>query len=304
MRIAYTSDLHSDLSRRNWDLVAAIAAHAARLGPDVFVVAGDVAEHADDVGRTLQVLAAIPGLRLYLPGNHDLFIETDPGRLDVATSRDKYERILPEVARQAGFEPLGMEPVHAAGFALVGVTGWYDFTLRDPRLDAVAGVHNYRAGEWRGVRAYDRGHVYWPRESAAGTALPGAQPASAAGAWAGDEELCAAMLARLDAQLRSVRDERVVVAVLHVLPFAELAVRGAFGDLAFFDAYLGSARFGELLRSAPAVRAVISGHLHRDADLEIGGLRVVARPVGDARRHPGDLAAVARERVGILDLDG
>jgi len=303
MRIAYTSDLHSDLSPRNWDLVGAIAAHAARLAPDVFVVAGDVAEHAADVGRTLQVLAGVPALRLYLPGNHDLFVEADPSRPGAATSRDKYERILPEVARAAGFTALGMHPVRSAGLAIVGVTGWYDFTLRDPRMDSVAGLHNYRAGEWRGVRAYDRGHVMWPHAGAAGTTLPGAQPASVAGAWASDEELCAAMLAQLDAQLQQVHDAPVVVAVLHVLPFAQLVVRGAFGEPAFFDAYLGSQRFGERLRGVPAIRAVISGHLHRDAELQIGGLRVVARPVGDARRHPGDLAAVARARVGVLDID-
>ena len=301
MRLAYTSDLHSDLSPRNRDLVGAIAERAAALLPDVFVVAGDVADTAAAVGRTLRTLAPVPGLKLYLPGNHDLFVEADPGRPLAATSRDKYEWILPRVAAEAGFGYLGLEPVRAGAMALVGVTGWYDFTLRDPGLNGAASTHSYRAGEWRGTRAFDRGHVFWPR--AGGQRFPGEHPASRGGDWAGDEEICAVMLSRLEAQLERVREARAVVAVIHVLPFAELVVRGAFGELAFFDAYLGSSRFGERLRREASVRAVISGHLHRDADLRIDGLRAVARPVGDARRHPGDLASVARGRVGLLEID-
>jgi len=301
MRLAYTSDLHSDLSSRNRDLVGAIAAHAAALAPDIFVVAGDVADRAADVAWTLRELAEVTGLKLYLPGNHDLFVEADFWQPDGASSRDKYERILPQVAASAGFGYLGLEPARAGALAIVGVTGWYDFSLRDPAIDVAVGLDSYRAGEWRGTRAFDRGHVFWPRAN--GPRAPGDHPASAAGDWAGDEEICAAMLGRLDAQLETVRDARAVVAVIHVLPFAELVVRGAFGDTPFFDAYLGSSRLGERLQREGSLRAVISGHLHRDADLLRGGIRALARPVGDARRHAGDLPAVARARVGVLEID-
>ncbi|UCE03924.1 MAG: metallophosphoesterase [Candidatus Latescibacterota bacterium] len=301
MRIAYTSDLHSDLGQRNFDLLDAIAARVSALSPDLFIVAGDVAETLRGVSRALERLAAVPCRRFYLPGNHDLFVEADPGRADTATSRDKYERLLPDIARGAGFEALGMRPVHVGGLALVGVSGWFDFTLRDPKLDCFVSMEAYRAGQWRGIRAYDRGHIFWPRQR--GHTRAGEHPASHGGAWASDEEIHERMLEHLDAQLARVRDAAALVAVVHVVPFSQAVVRGTFGPSAFFDAYLGSARLGERLCRAPGLRAIIHGHQHQVSEHTIAGIRVLASPVGDASRSPLDLAGLARERVGFVDIN-
>ena len=301
MRLAYVSDLHSDLSGRNHDLLAELVALARAARPDVFLVAGDLAEKSSDVAASLERLADIPALRLYLAGNHDLFVEGDSQRPETANSRDKFETILPRVAAAAGFDYLGLEPVHCGDIAIVGVPGWYDFSLRDPGFDAVADVSVYRTGVWRGTRAYDRGHVFWPRRDTRNTA--GAHPAAGGGdAWAGDEEICAAMLERLQAQLAAVRTAPTVLAAVHVLPCLDLVQRGAFGEIPFFDAYLGSSRLGECLEGAGNVRVVVSGHLHRVAALERRGIRWLASPVGDARRSPLDLEALARERLGVVEI--
>ena len=301
MRLAFISDLHTDLSQRNHDLLGALVEVARAAKPDVFLVAGDLAEKSSDVAASLERLAAIPALRLYLAGNHDLFVEGDPQSAATANSQEKFETILPRVAAAAGFGYLGLEPVRWGEIAIVGVPGWYDFSLRDPGFDAVADLPVYRTGAWRGTRAYDRGHVFWPRREPRQT--PGAHPAAAGGdAWAGDEEICTAMLERLQTQLAAVRAAPTVVAAVHVLPCLDLVQRGAFGEIPFFDAYLGSSRLGAGVEQAGNVKVVVSGHLHRVASLERRGIRWLASPVGDARRSSLDLAALARERLGLIEI--
>lgn len=296
MRIAYTSDLHSDATPANRALLPHLARRMRELEPDVVVIAGDVAETTAEVEFALAHFTDIGALRLYVAGNHDLFVEGEPaaGR----TSRDKFARDLPAAAARAGFAALGRAPAACGGTAFVGVPGWYDYSLRDPRWDGAIDRSHYRAGTWRGIRAFDRGHVFWP------AALPrraGAHPA-AAGEWALDEEIHAWMHASLRAQLQAVEPGRRIVAVVHVLPFAALVQRGCFGDTAFHDAYLGSAALGDLLLADARVAAVISGHLHRPADLRVGHLRVLARPVGTLREPAPAGAAVAADRCGVLDL--
>ena len=294
IRVAYTSDLHADLGPRNAALLPHLAATAAALDPDVFIVAGDLAETAAVVTASLRHFTPLRARKFYLAGNHDLFVEDD-----VSTSRDKFERILPAAAAAAGFEYLGIDPVQVGSVAIASVPGWYDYSMRDRALDAVVHRDHYRAGRWRDVRAWDRGFVRWPRTSDA--LPPGAHPAAEAGDWAGDEEIAAFMQARLESQLARITAD-TILAVIHVLPFAELVVPGAFGDEDFQAAYLGSTALGDRLQRDPRVRHVISGHLHRHADLQIGRIHAVARPVGNAAKSNLPLPELAASKIGRLEI--
>jgi Calcineurin-like phosphoesterase len=324
MRIVFTSDLHADLGGSNAAIIPHLVQRAAEVRPDVLLVAGDVADRAEAVERTLAAFRGVAPLCLYVPGNHDLYAEIGPGR--ITDSRAKFERVLPRVARATGFEYLGLGPIHWRGLTVVGTPGWWDFTLRDPELDACVSLGQYRSGIWRTQRAFDRGQVLWPRgdpavqqtqpaaaqggwsQAARPTVTPhasppGSQPASLASDWAGDEEICDHMLDLLDRQLHEAPRAAPVLAAVHVLPCLEAVQRHAFGPSSFHDATLGSVRFGERLRADGRVRAVVTGHLHRPVDARLGSIPVVSRPVGRLRDPGIDLAASSAACLGVLEID-
>lgn len=301
MRIVFTSDLHADLEPSNAALIAPLARAARALTPDIFVVAGDVAERTARVAEVLAAFCDVGARRVFVPGNHDLYVEPGGG-----TSRAKLDTELPAAAAAAGFECPHVAPITHRGWAIVASPGHWDYSLRDPSLDAVVSLGHYRAGAWRSLRAWDRGSILWPRGDGA-PVLPtsgalGAQPASLAGSWATDEEICAALQARLEAQLDALPGARVL-AVVHTLPFAGIFPRRAFGPASFYDAFLGSTRVGESLLRHGGVRAVVTGHLHRALDAQVEGVGIVSRPVGRRREPPADLDALARECLGTIDLD-
>jgi hypothetical protein len=299
MRLVFTSDLHADFGPVNAALVAHLARRAAELAPDVFLLAGDVADRAADVAETLAAFRSVGSLRMFLAGNHDLYAEASPNGL--LTSRDKFERVLPRVAAEAGFEYLGIDPIQWRGLAFVGTPGWWDYSLRDPGMDAFVHPGHYRCGAWRGRRAFDRGSILWPRTS--DRPPPGALPASLPGDWAGDEEICDHMLALLDDQLRRTTAVRAILGAVHVLPCVEAVERNAFGPSGFHDATLGSAAFGARFLADGRARALVTGHFHRHCDVLLGALRVVSRPVGHRRDPAIDLAALAASCLGRLDVD-
>ena len=77
---------------------------------DVAIIAGDlttgpVSRHA----RALQALSAFGGLKLFVPGNHDLWVP--PGQ----DSLHRLEQELPAVCAEAGFHALDSEPATLDG---------------------------------------------------------------------------------------------------------------------------------------------------------------------------------------------
>jgi UDP-2,3-diacylglucosamine pyrophosphatase LpxH len=300
VRIAFTSDLHADATPVNAALVPHLASRAAALAPDVLILAGDVAETTAIVEETLAAFSDIGTLRLYVAGNHDLFVEGDPAA--AGDSLSKLEETLPAAARRAGFLALHDAPAALGDTSFVGIPGWYDYSLRDPACDGAISLDQYRAGVWRGIRAFDRGHVFWPASGSFSQA-PAAQPATAPGRWAGDEEIHAAMLEKLDRQLRAVPASHRIVAIVHVLAFQQSVVRGAFGSNAFHDAYLGSDAYGARLERDGRVVALVSGHLHRAAGrFASGGIQVHSSPIGTLRDAKADLASIAASRLAVVDL--
>jgi Icc-related predicted phosphoesterase len=286
MRIALTSDLHVE---HHPEVVPLIVERTRALAVDVLVVAGDVSH---DLGRLAEALAALkqaaPRL-VFVPGNHDLWCS--PG---TPSSSARYEEAIPALCARAGVDALGHAPVEIGGVAFVGVTGWYDFSLRNRELDGTFTLDDYRRGAWGRLRWNDQSRVTWTDEE---------------GQLLDAQAICDQQVASLERQLSEVGD-RPTVAVTHHLPFAELVT--SMGELPwdFINGFMGAARLGEAMRRAPNVRLACAGHTHfrKRASIEGSGGRFMAEvsPIGYPREYKRmaglTLAERVATRVALVDL--
>jgi 3',5'-cyclic AMP phosphodiesterase CpdA len=289
MRLALTSDLHVDHHPEVVErVVAEVHAQTDGAGADVLVVAGDLSSSVDNLGAALDRLRPAARRALFVPGNHDLWCL--PGS---PSSRERYERLLPDRARAAGFDPLGTAPVEIDGLQFVGVTGWFDYSLRNRDLDGTFTLEDYRRGAWGRLRWNDKLRIHWP---------------DADGAPLDDPAICAEQVALLEAQLARVAGSPTVV-VTHHLPFIELTTSMGEPPWDFLNGFLGSDRLGAAIRRAQGVRLVLSGHTHFRRHLVLDGdggpIRCEVSPVGYPREYKRaglDLAARVRDRVALLDV--
>ena len=98
-------------------------AKRVRCFADGLVLGGDLFSSFSRLGTALSRLREIVPHVLFLPGNHDLWVNETGSAMN---SRQLYETVLPRVAATADVHYLGLNPVKIGDIAFVGVTGWYE----------------------------------------------------------------------------------------------------------------------------------------------------------------------------------
>ena len=250
----------------------------ARLAPDVFIIAGDVSADLSDVEDVLSRFDRVHCHRLFVPGNHDIWVAPRPGE----SSWTKYERDLPEICRRSGFYFLPGRPIVIQGVGFAGTIGWYDYSLRDPLLDRQISMDTYRLKRFRGRMWSDARFARWG---------------------AADEQVTAEFADRLAADLGELQAAEVpIVAVVHHLPFEELVTRRGSPEVDFFCAFMGSSVFGEVIRKCSGVKLVICGHTHFEKDVLIDGIRALCAPLGYEHERPEGIEETLKRSVCIIDI--
>lgn len=284
MRLAWVSDLHVD---HQPDVLELLADRALGDQVEGLVVGGDVTHHLDVLEGALRRLRHAYARVLFVPGNHDLWARTEPGG-----SRVRYLDRLPGLCRRVRVDYLPSGPVAIGDGTVVGQTGWYDYSMRDPRLEAEVAPDAYQVGVHGRLAWADKAMITWDGIT--------------------DGELTAWMAARLEADLASVPRDRPVLVATHMLPFDGLAPTHPM-EWAFVRGFLGATALGEAItRGAAAgarVERCLAGHSHhaRRVEVAIGARTVVAEtsPLGYPREYgragltlPEQLA----RRVAIVEL--
>lgn len=234
-RILVTADLHFGLYTAGDECNLKLAEFVRNSGADVFALCGDVADADTDCFKAcLDLFASFRGLKLLVPGNHDLWTAG-------SDSAGKYRKVLPALAADCGFHMLDVGPQIFGRVGFIGNIGWYDYSFRNADLNVP--LHQYEAKELPGVCVWnDVRFIEWEMT---------------------DLEFTDRCLRKLQTAYRAV-EERVhtVVAFLHHVPFRELLYDHSNAAFEFCRAYLGSERFGRLLLDWPKVRYVFCGHRH------------------------------------------
>lgn len=288
MRLVAVADPHYDDDRR--PRVEAIAQAVCGAEADVLVLAGDCsADGPERIGAVLDLFTDFEGVRLMLPGNHDLW--QDGPHFD--TTRI-YEETVPQIAADHGFHCLDRGPVIVDDTAFVGSMGWYDYEMRqreapvdgltvtpievsrgaDGKLSfsAVPGAGEMR-WEALGPDDYEAHGLIWqsgaeqPEVAVWNDALhlDWGKPAP---------EVAREMASRLRAQVDEVAGEcGRVVGVTHFVPFVELTEYHLESPRrAYAKAFLGSPLLGEALLNAEDLALVVYGHRHRQEVRAVRGV--------------------------------
>jgi len=245
-RILVTADLHFGLYTAGDECNLKLAEFVRGSDADVFALCGDIADtDTDRFKACLDLFASFRGLKLLVPGNHDLWSVS-------SNSAEKYREVLPALAADCGFSMLDTGPEVAGRVGFIGNIGWYDYSFRNKQLNVP--LHQYEAKELPGVCVWNDGRfIDWDMT---------------------DREFTDKCLRKLLSAYRAV-EERVhtVVALMHHVPFRKLLYDHSNAAFEFCRAYLGSERFGRLLLDCPKVRYVFCGHRHAPDEAQINGTR-------------------------------
>jgi predicted phosphohydrolase len=286
MRICFTSDLHVVPGRPSVAIVDALRDHVSALEPDVFILGGDISAKLEVLDWVLDCFSPLPCLKLFVAGNHDVWIESRDDLFNGNDSGKKYRELIPQVSQRNGFTFLGKAPCFFRETAFIGTMGWYDYSLRSRKYDGLIESRHYRAKRYGGGVWNDVRFAVWLCDDALGEGHvdPGVPIARKS-----DEEVAMEMKQALVRQLHMVRrspSQRTIV-VTHHLPYREMVNYQNRLPWDFFCAYMGSEVLGEVMRAEDRITHILCGHSHRKGVFQIGDKVAVKSPIGYPREWGG-----------------
>jgi predicted phosphodiesterase len=108
---------------------------------DVLILAGDLSGSISLLEAGLKLAARRFGRVLYVPGNHDVWIDPDEGP---HTSLEKFEYIR-RIAEQ---NDVGLTSWHAGSLSIIPLLSWYDYSFGQPDADLSRRWRDFHACRW------------------------------------------------------------------------------------------------------------------------------------------------------------
>jgi len=259
MLLYATSDIHVDSHELNWQLWEQLAQVCEQEPPDLLLICGDLSESLSGWHKALERFSQFPFPKLIVPGNHDLWsrLEAEPD------SFSKYEKHLGEVSHAYGWHYLPLKPWVQDGIGVAGSCCWYDYSLLPP-------VHPFSREE---LEQKTRGPLRWMDSVACD--WPGLEREGR------DFVLTEKFYTQLQNDLDSLVNRCDFLILATHFPFYQefLRYEGISWERAYFGAFMGSARYRDLLTQF-SVDLHICGHLHRKEFLELEKTKIYLSPVG------------------------
>ncbi len=236
MKLVATSDLHFGsilYSNGIEKLVKSINAQE----PDAVMVLGDHCHgHRGLLKQLFELYKEIRAPLAVCMGNHDYWVSRNQFNHDTDSLGQREDFI--KLCREFGFHCLDEREFVQDGTAFVGGSMWYDFSFRPQGVsEELAALKQTDSGRWN-----DLVFVKMPYD---------------------DKRFLEMELERLEVQLKRVKGHETIVSGTHFLPFRECVTStGQFG-WDYFNAFMGSARIGELI-ARYGVKHALYGHSHSE----------------------------------------
>lgn len=293
MKITFTSDLHIDSSPENLKLIDFLVEKLLLLKPDVFIIAGDVASNTQHFEEALKKFSELSSHKLFVPGNHDIWIDSPSSLKKGIHSGVKYNEILPQLCTRNGFIFLGLEPYCIDGIGFAGTIGWYDYSLRNKNYDSEFSIETYQSKQYQDRFTWnDLKFAYWMDD--------------ARNRRKSDEEVTQEMETALQHQIETLTARGVarIVVVTHHVPFREMLLYPNRLPWDFFSAFMGSEGLGKIILEEKKVCHVLCGHSHIKSSLYLETIQATKSPVGYSREwNTKNLRELAEERLACIELN-
>ena len=278
MKIGVTSDLHTDVTPLNKQILPHIVEAAENAALDVFILAGDLSPNLFELAKTLIAFTEsnLNCPKLFVPGNHDIWVSEHP---DI-TSEQKYDTIT-IVCRECDFHPLDATPFVKNGVGFCGTIGWYDYSFRHNKYKF--SEETYASKQLLGSVWNDSNYAKWD-----GT----------------DPEIARRFENKLRRQIRSIKDSvSQIIVTTHHVPFQECVRSRDKLPWDFFNAYMGSQGLGNLCLEEQLVTHALFGHTHAPIRQQVGNVTAICSPIGYLHDLPAcDLSVYAQERLTCFQL--
>lgn len=265
MKILLLSDLHVDyLKTYNKDITEVYSKGLKTFqqeGIDIILCAGDISHESEVIEETLNVLNTLlePQKLLFVPGNHDIWVE-DPSFAEEDASKKKYEIELKSLVEKTGSIYLPGNPTYLSkDIGVIGTIGWYDYSLRNKKWDELIEEkgYYYENKTFAGYQWYDAIFAKWGMS---------------------DDEVVAYLLEQLQKDFKKIKECPTKIAVMHHVPFINSVTVRDQPDWDFFNAFMGSERFGEFFLNE-GFAMVIHGHTHALLKYSINQCKVFCAPI-------------------------
>ena len=280
MKIIAVSDIHIQKNNaRMPQMVDAINNSDA----EVLILGGDIAPGNDPaLEEFLTSISNFRGLKMYISGNHDLWVGGDSKE----TSLDRFQKTLPAIYEKYGFYSLEKQPLLYKDIGFAGNIGWFDYTFvrtysppfgtkfvrvddnLKPTKQVVSWAQMTQADWKRGYVLIKSLFSFQPEET-------GTRDIDFIKGFPDDVVFCSQMKEKLEEDLASIeKSARKIVAVFHCVPFKEGLIRkNATAVACVRNAWAGSKYLGEVLYKHPKVCLALWGHIHERQELVKGRIK-------------------------------
>lgn len=261
---------------------------------DVLIVAGDTAPANDTaLEEFLGELSVFKGPKLYVMGNHDLWVHE-------GSSRERYEITVPEIVKKCNFHPLDKEPFIYKNVGFAGSIGWYDYSFARVYAPAPGTMFvrtHTKPGMSQNVKWADLTEDDWASKEISCRGFFGMLQGTGCNDkdyikdfW-DDKEFAKMNQEKMQRDLDFLTPKvDKIAAIFHCIPFKEgLTKNNAKSNICFTNAYAGSKHMGDLLYKYKKIRLAVWGHMHHRSSFSKGAIKCINISYDVSSKNPVEI---------------
>lgn len=250
MKIGVISDLHIDRHSHLMPkaYITTLCDVVKQRDIEMLIIAGDISNHYQRSYQFIKQLEANSEISVvFIPGNHDFWIdETDQSSAEILEFYQSKAECL-----------IGNPHIINDSWAIVGHTGWYDYSYADSRFSR----YEIERGQHYGATWQDKVRTDWSIS---------------------DQQLSINAAKRVESDIKKVGNRQIIL-VTHVVTHPQFVVPTPHRIFDFFNAFIGTHDFDQIYENYP-IRYSIMGHVHFRKKLYEHGIHYICPCLGYQRQ--------------------